>query len=161
MKKIIAGLTILLIAFGNLVAQEKDAATTQLILGSKNFIFKAQTASPQRGQLRNLTSDYDLTIKNDSAIAWLPFFGRSYNANYGSEGGIKFNSSNFAYSIEKAKKKKWDITIKPNDVPDIQTLYLTVYENSQANLQVISTNRESISFNGYIVEGKGSPKKGF
>lgn len=142
-------------------AQDKDAIATLQLLQSQNFIFKAQTASPQRGSVRQLTSDYDLTIKKDTVAAWLPYFGRSYEPQINSEGGIKFTSLKFEYKMEEGKKKKWEITIKPTDVTSVKELYLTVFDNSQASLQVISTGRESISFNGYIVEGTNPGKKGF
>ena len=155
MKKILAILFFNCLVAAKLVAQDLDEASTQRILEAKNYIFKAQTVSPQRGQTRNLTSDYDLTVRNDSVIAWLPYMGRSYSPEYGtSEGGIKFNSAKFDYTIEKGKKKKWDISIKPKDVDDVKQVYLTVFDNGEATLQVISTNRDAISFNGFIVEGK-------
>ena len=161
MKKVIAGIIMLVAICFASKAQEMDAETTQGILDSKNYVFKAKSATPQRGQVRHLTSEYDLVIKKDSVIAWLPFFGRSYEATINSEGGIKFTSTDFAYTIEKAKKKKWEITIKPKDAPDIQQVFLTVFDNGEATLQVLSTNKESMSFHGHIVEGKMQSKKGF
>ncbi len=162
MKKLFIA-AVLLFSITNLIqAQEKDATAIQQLLESRNYIFKARTVSPQRGQLRYLTPDYDLTIRKDTVIAWLPFFGRSNSAGYNNtSGGIKFTSTNFEYTSKKGKRKRWEITIRPGDVSDVQYLYLTVYDNSEALLQVISTNRETISFNGDIIEGLPLAKKGF
>jgi hypothetical protein len=155
MKKTLIGTAFLIMVHGIALAQELDEASTQRILDAKNYIFKAQTMSPQRAQMRTLNSEYDLTVRNDSVIAWLPYVGRSTSPQYGSsEGGIKFTSAKFDYTSEKGKKKKWEITIKPQDVDDVKQVYLTVFENGQATLQVISNSRDAISFNGYIVEGK-------
>ena len=143
-------------------AQDKDAAATQKIVESRNFVFRAQTASSQRGRVQQLTSEYDLSIKRDSIVSWLPFFGRAYTAPINNtEGGIKFTSTDFSYSPRKGKKESWEINIKPNDVQEVQSLYLRVYANGTASLQVTSTNRDMMSFNGYIKESPEPGKKAF
>ena len=143
-------------------AQEKDVSANRQIVEAKNYIFKAQSVNPQRGRSRQLTSEYDLVVTSDSVIAWLPYFGRAYTAPINSsEGGIKFASAEFEYTVKKKKKRSFDIVIKPKDVNDIQALYLTIFDNNKATLRVNSVNRESISFNGYIIEGKEKDKKAF
>ncbi|HEX7845623.1 MAG TPA: DUF4251 domain-containing protein [Chitinophagaceae bacterium] len=159
MKKIIAGLSLLLMMIAA-TAQDKNSAYQ--LIESQNYIFKAQSVFPDRGQLSQLTADYDLAVSKGSVNAWLPFFGRAYSSSYNTtDGGIKFNSTDFEHTVKKGKKNRWEITIKPKDAPDVQYLYLTVFENKRATLQVISTNRESISFNGYIIEGSPAKKKAF
>jgi hypothetical protein len=145
-----------------LYAQEKTELTTRQMLETKNFIFKAQTVNPQRGRLRQLTSEYDVVVTNDTVIAFLPYFGRAYSAPIDpSEGGIKFTSGKFDYSLTAGKKKSWTLKIKPDDIKDVQDLYFTIFENKKATLLVNSMNRESILFNGYIIEGKDQQKKAF
>jgi hypothetical protein len=142
-------------------AQSKDPVENKRIVEAKNFVFSAQTATPQRGRLVNLTSEYDLTIAGDSIIAFLPYFGRAYTAPIpGAEGGIKFTSTNSSYSMT-PKKGKWEIVIRPKDVSDVQELYLDIFDNGSANLRVTSVNRSAISFNGYIREGKARAKRAF
>lgn len=143
-------------------AQEKEAASAQQLIESKNFVFKAESVNPPRGRFRQLTSEYDLVVSVDTVIAFLPYFGRAYSAPINpSEGGIKFTSSDFDYTVEKKKKRSWEVFIKPKDVNDAQELYLTIFDNNRATLRVNNVNRESISFNGYIVEGKEKNKKAF
>ena len=152
----------MLLLTGIIQAQEKNEPTTQQIVESKNYIFKAESVSPPRGRLRHLTSEYDLVVTSDTVIAYLPYFGRAYSAPINpSEGGIKFTSANFEYTADKKKTRSWEILIRPKDAPDIQALYLTIFDNNKASLRVNSLNRESISFNGYIVEGKEKEKKAF
>jgi hypothetical protein len=143
-------------------AQEKTELTTRQMLETKNFIFKAQTVNPQRGRLRQLTSEYDVVVTNDTVIAFLPYFGRAYSAPINpSEGGIKFTSGKFDYSLAAGRKKSWTLKIKPDDIKDVQDLYFTIFDNKKATLLVNSLNRESIVFNGYIIEGKDRQKKAF
>ena len=155
-------LIMMLAGAGLLHAQEKSELTTQQMLETKNFIFKAQTVNPQRGRLRQLTSEYDVVVTNDTVIAFLPYFGRAYSAPINpSEGGIKFTSGKFGYSVAAGKKKSWTLKIKPDDIKDVQDLYFTIFDNKKATLLVNSLNRESILFNGYIIEGKDQEKKAF
>lgn len=143
-------------------AQEKKEPTTEQIVESKNYIFKAESVNSSRSRFRHLGTEYDLAVTSDTIIAWLPYFGRAYSAPINpSEGGIKFTSVDFEYTLEKKKKSSWEILIRPKDARDVQTLYLTVYDNNKASLRVNSINRESISFNGYIIEGKGKDKKAY
>jgi hypothetical protein len=143
-------------------AQEKNEASAQQLIESKNFVFKAETVTPSRGRFRQLTSEYDLVVAGDTVTAFLPYFGRAFSAPINpTDGGIKFTSSDFQYVTEKRKKDGWEIVITPKDAQDVQTLYLTVFDNKKASLRVNSLNRESITFNGYIQEGKQKDKKAF
>ena len=142
-------------------AQDKKPEEVKKIVESKNFIFKAQTVIPQSSSSRILTTDYDLTITGDSVISYLPYFGRAYSAPLDpTKGGIQFTSTKFEYKQIK-DGDEWEITIRPKDATDVQELYLTIFDNSRATLLVNNTNRQSISFNGYVKEGKEKEKKAF
>jgi hypothetical protein len=131
-------------------AQDSKDSALQKIIETKHYIFKAQSALPQRGGLRNLTSSYDMQVIGDSIVTYLPYFGRAYVAPVDpTEGGIKFTSTNFSYTA-KQKKDGWEITILPKDTRDVKQMYLSVSTKGYAKLQVISNNRESISYNGYV-----------
>jgi hypothetical protein len=132
--------------------QEKTAAIKSLV-EAKSFVFKAQTMMPMRGRTRQLTSEYDLRVFNDTLMSYLPYFGRAYSApiNPG-EGGIQFTSTDFDYKVTERRKGGWEITIQPKDVRDIRQVLLNVFESGNASLQVISNNRDPIFFNGYVTE---------
>ena len=135
----------------------KESQVSQWIQG-KTYTFVAQSVMPVSGPVRQLTSEYTLTIAGDTTDSYLPYFGRSYSPPISNEGGIKFTSTSSTYEISPRKKDGWNISIKPTDVRDIQRLQLTVFENGTASLQVTSANRQAISFNGYI--RKNEMKKG-
>lgn len=145
--------------------QDKEDSSIEQAIQTKNFIFKAESATPQRGRMRQLAPDYDVVVRPDSIISALPYFGRAYTAPINSsDGGINFTSSSFDYSVNQINKKKksyWEIKIKPKDVSDVSELYLTVFDNGSASLRVNSNNRESISFDGIVHEGKPIDKKAF
>jgi len=89
----------------------KIAHVTKL-LNEQSYIFKANFANPSRGGSRSLTSDYDLTVSKDTIVAYLPYFGRAYMADYNSnDGGIKFTVTNFTYKVTISKNGNRDIFI--------------------------------------------------
>ena len=152
-------LTLLAIVFlvvKSIKAQELDSAVVVKAIETKNYVFKAQTASPQRGGFRQLTSEYDFVVRPDTLVSYLPYYGRSFSAPVNTtDAGLQFTSMNFEYSVKKNKKKnRWDITVKPKDVSRIRDLNLTVFDNGRASLRVNSNDREAITFDGYLKTNK-------
>jgi hypothetical protein len=167
MKKLLLPLfclvTVLTLPVTIIQAQDKDKATNTRIVDEKNYIFKAQQALPMRGQTRQLTTEFDLMVTPDTVIAFLPYFGRAYQAPVNPmEGGIKFTSTDFKYkSSTKSKKGSWKIIIEPKDANGVSALQLEIFDNGQASLNVTQTHKDPISFSGFIVEGKERNKKAF
>jgi hypothetical protein len=122
---------------------------------SQNYVFKAQTVMPMSGRTRQLTSDYDLKVTKESIVSDLPYFGRAYSAPIDpTKGGIEFTSKDFDYTLTPNKKDGWTALIKPKDYRDVQQMTLNISSTGYATLQVTSTNRQPISFNGIIVAPK-------
>jgi hypothetical protein len=110
---------------------------------------------PSSGRQRILTSEYTVTVRKDSIISDLPYFGRAYTAPIGTtDGGIKFTSVDFGYAINPRKKGGWEVNIKPRDGQDVQNMAFTIYGNGKAYLSINSNNRQAISFNGHISNTK-------
>lgn len=128
---------------------------------SGNYIFVAQFALPMSGSTVSLTSEEDLAISPDTVAAYLPYYGRAYQAPLDpSQGGINFTSLKFDYKITNNKKGGWYITIIPKDVTNTQKLSLDVTTTGQARLQVLSVDRQPITFIGYLKENS-QPQKAF
>lgn len=131
--------------------KDKKAAITQAV-ESRNYVFKAQTALPQSGSTRQLTTDFDLRVSKDTIVSDLPYFGRAYTAPMNpAEGPLRFTTTNFEYSITDRKKGGWDVVITPKDMHDPRQLTLTIFDNGSASVVVTSYNRQPISFNGYVI----------
>lgn len=125
------------------------------LIESKHYVFQAQMAQPSRGTSRQLTGGYELRVLGDTLIAQLPYFGRAYQAPADLRGGgIEFTSTNYAYTVAPQKKGRWNITFAPRDKRDVREMNLSVSDDGYANLQVLSNNREPISFSGIVVELK-------
>lgn len=169
MRKLVLFLVAGLFIASSLTAQNKDNLTRKELkaekkatmekeveekLKSKNFTFKARQANPMSGSSINLTSEYDLKMKNDSAFAYLPFFGVAYRAEYGStEGGIKFEEIASEYKMN-LKKDIYTIEFTVKSSKDQYDCVFTISKSGYGTLQISSNNRQQISFYG-ILEGLG------
>jgi hypothetical protein len=145
-------------AYGQDSKKERDslkAVSVTNMMAAKDYVFKAESVSPVKGGIKHLSGDYTLIVSNDTVVADLPYYGRAYQAGYGSsDGGIKFTSTNFEYAVTHSKKDEWDVNLKPKDYKNVQLMILTIFDNSRATLRVNSHNRQPISFDGYIEERK-------
>lgn len=138
-------------------AQQTDTAAQQVGNGISNrkFTFTAQTALPQTGRLIQLTSPYDISIKGDTIISYLPYYGRAYVAPMNTQdAGLAFTTTSFSYEVEKGKNGDWLLTIKTKDLRDNYTLLFTIYSNRNAQLLVSSGNQQPIRFEGYVATKK-------
>lgn len=152
---------------------QTNKETTTKIVTDKHYTFVANTAMPmanndiskvlsqlpggQGGSSINLTgSQYDVQVTKDSVVAYLPYYGRSYNAPYpASEGGIKFTSKDFSYVESKGKKGNYTIQINTKDVKrENYRLTINISSSGYASLMASSVNKQPITFNGYLSESK-------
>lgn len=134
-------------------AQDKKEKKEQIknIVEAQSYVFKAQSALPTIGIMRQLTGDYDLRISKDTIVSDLPYFGRAYSAPLNpSEGPLQFTSTDFQYAVADRKKGGWEVTITPKDVNDPRQLNMSISDNGYASVVVTSYNRQPISFNGYV-----------
>ena len=119
---------------------------------SKNFTVVVNYANPMRMNPIFLTSEYDLRIKNDSAFAYLPYYGVAHVAPYDSnESGIKFAEPMTDYTINRNKKSTgWDIRFRVKSKISAYDVIMNVYNNGSSTITVSSYERDMITFNGEI-----------
>jgi len=125
---------------------------------SKNFVFDARTANPMKGASRTLTSEYDVTVKNDSVFCYLPYFGVAYTADYGStQGPLTFDQPVKNYTME-TDKKGYVVEVKTSNKSDAIEFTFHISETGSTSLTVNSTNRQSITFFGDIQKNEEKKK---
>lgn len=121
------------------------------MIRSQNFTFIAERVNPLRGSSRILTSYYDVLVKKDTLICYLPYFGRAYQAPVDpSKDALDFKSYKFTYNVTLNNNDEWQVYIHPNDYSDVQQMYFQIFGNGTATLNVVSTNRDAISFYGHV-----------
>jgi len=134
---------------------QERAEKVQKMVEAQDYRFVAQHALPMSMRSVYLTSEYDLRVSKDTISAFLPYFGRAYVAPMNpSEGGIKFESRNFTYRLENAKKGGWIAYMSIKDTQRRVEMILNITESGSANLSVNDDTRQNISFNGYVEERK-------
>lgn len=165
MKKLIA---LLLIAMGifagagiaQIPSKKSDKNAREAALKTKiesgHFTFIAQFIQPLGGGQHYLTDEYDLRVKKDSVIAWLPYIGRVYMDPpvFPDDDGVKFSSTKFDYKLQPKKKNGWMITIDLNDVKRSSKLIFDISTSGSAYLKVLSNTRDEVSYLGYVKEDK-------
>jgi hypothetical protein len=125
------------------------------MINSKNYTFLAQYAQPLGRRQIPLTTEYTLTVRNDSLISYLPYFGQAYVAPINPEdAGLMFTSTHFDYVANPTKKGGYTIIIKPKEEPKANQLILNITSTGYASLQVLSQNRQTISFRGVMRQEK-------
>lgn len=153
MKKI-AGFLLLLLAFARISsAQQTDPQILQSAIDAKTFVFEARQATGMRGRMIQLDPGYTLNVTPEQVVGSLPFFGRSYEGTMGtSDGGLNFELTEYTYTVKPRKKGGWDITIKPSQTQDIQSIYLTIQKTGNTSLRITSNSKEGMSYQGIILE---------
>jgi len=141
--------------------KERRAAKVEEVhqlIKSGNFRFVARTATPLAGSKIDLTSPYDLEMRGDSVKAYLPYFGRAYQASYGSsDGGIKFEELSKEKTVEfNERKSSYLISFEVKDQRDSYKISLSVGVSGYADLRISPTNRQAISYYGIV---EALPKK--
>ena len=149
---------------------QTDKATTAKIVEGKTYTFVATSAIPLNstdinnilskmggnagGGMINLSgASYDVKITADSVVAYLPYYGRSYNAPLNrDDSGFKFLSKDFTYSSKNRKKGGWEVIINTKDTKESPRLSFSISENGYGSLIITSNNKQSITYNGYLAE---------
>jgi len=102
-----------------------------------------------------MSAGYELIVNKQKVTTTLPYFGKAYLPPVDpTQGGFRFTSKKFRYNISNETKGGWDIQIIPEDVENVQELYLSVGADGYATLHVTSMNRQAISYYGYISKNK-------
>ena len=123
---------------------------TKTALENKDFVFSATQMLPSGARSRSLTSTYDVRVKNDTIICYLPYMGTAHMASYGgNESPMDFTQPIEKYQFEKTKKG-YEIKFSVNNKSDRLNFFFQIADNGSSSLSVNSTNRSSISYIGNI-----------
>ena len=131
--------------------QVTNSDSLQSMINAHNFVFVPQFVNPVGISRRDVSGgNYDFTVKKDTVISYLPFFGRGYIAPLSpTDVDFDFTSTKFSYTILPAKHG-WNISIKPADQHYLHEFYFKVFNNGSASLTITSIDRSSLSYDGYI-----------
>ncbi|WP_370896512.1 DUF4251 domain-containing protein [Chryseobacterium gossypii] len=151
-----------------------DSKTVDALVNSQEFTFNAQRANPTNYDVINimnsmpnststrileLNAGYTVELRNNVLDVVLPYFGRSFNPTYGnSDNSYRFTSKDFTVNKSQNKKGNWVVRIKPNDTQNVDEIIIEVYKNGKAFTSVRSSNKQPISYDGYISKNEERAK---
>jgi hypothetical protein len=131
--------------------ETQQADPYKALIAAQNYSFVAQRAVPLSMPPRQLMSDYELKITKDSIVAYLPYYGKTTAFAVGSDAaGFNFTAKNFKYTQSEKKKGGWNVKISFKDAGNVNQMNLNVSSTGYTSLEVTSSDRESISYNGGI-----------
>lgn len=132
-------------------SEKLTSSKVQNLVNDQRFIFTAESMTPLRGRMQILTTPYDVIVKKDTLICYLPYFGRAYQVPSNPNNvGVQFTSNKYDYTFSPAKKNSWEIKLVPKDMTDIREMTLDIYNDGSAYLNILSNFRDAISYKGYI-----------
>jgi hypothetical protein len=132
---------------------ERDAQIAQAVdkaLTKRHYTVDIDMMYPTSGPAKRLQFGYILKVEGDTMTSYLPYFGTAYDAPYSGGNGLDFTEPIKEYKAEQVKKDKTRITIKVDHDSDHLTYTLEIFDNGNVSLNVISTRREPINFNGSL-----------
>jgi hypothetical protein len=135
---------------GNQVSSTATPLQLTQAIDNDQWIFSADHASPVYGRSRNLSGSYFVKCNKHELTVALPYYGQ-LTSTAGAYGGnpLDFSSAEFKLSKENAHNSRWTVTIEsPN--PEVRSMVFSFYDNGNAQLNVIMTNRSGISFTGKV-----------
>ena len=144
-------------ATSGLSKEERRAQTRKHVeecLAARSFKIDVRDMQTLRYGSRNLTSVWNVEVRNDSLISYLPYFGNAYSVTpYGSSNskGLNFSERILSYEQERnQRKERTSITIQVANDEDKYTYLIEIYDNGYSNVSVRSFNRDYISFSGEL-----------
>lgn len=137
-------------------AQAQDSAAMTMLkqwVDAKAFTFKAVSMTPSKGGTRQLNSvTYAVKVSGDTVVCDLPYVGQVYNISAATTGqsGMNFISYKSTYTSKPGKKNKLLLTIKTKDLNADRDLSFVFFDNGTATLNITSSDRQFISYQGRI-----------
>jgi len=130
--------------------QAKKIKEIRTLLEERTYVFTPTHAMPMGGGSIHLNFSFDAEINKDTINSYLPFFGVAYRAEYGARrSALDFIQPVTDYRMEK-DKDGYQINFEVKNKMDNLIFTFHISETGYATLNVISTDRQAISYYGRI-----------
>lgn len=128
----------------------KQEAFIKNLITQQQYTFSVNSATAYNGSTFRNVSEYELTIKNDSVFAYLPYFGRSFSADLTSDGGIDLECLMQNFKI-KETKRRYEISFEAEDGKRKNyDINLSIGKSGFADLSIRPENKTVINYDGEI-----------
>lgn len=129
---------------------QKQAADVKDSIACRHFTIDVNMAYPQSHSAVNLNTTYSLRLIGDSVVSYLPYYGRAYSVPYGGGNALNFSGKAKNYIVSYPKKDMTRILFNVTNEEDSYKFTLEIFDNGSSTIDVISNNREPISFSGQL-----------
>lgn len=133
----------------------EDFDELRKLVESRKFAIEQTWANPMGGGMINLIDNPNhIRVKGDSVDVFLPYFGvRHMGGGYGSEGGIRFEGVPSKFNVkENRDRQRIIVSFEAGKGTENLQFSITLFTNGNANTSVNSSQRNSISYQGELVE---------
>ena len=117
--------------------EEQKAKEIKEMIENGRFTIEVDRALPMGGRTVHLTTPYSLEMRGDSAISYLPYFGRAYSLPYGGGDGMRFEESITDYQSTFDKKGTARIKFVARTKEDTFRFDVQVFSNGSAKRRLI------------------------
>lgn len=133
-----------------LAEERRDMARLSDSLSVRTLTIDFDYVIPQRMLPRHLSSNYSVRIQGDSVFSYLPFFGVAYDTDFSNRdrSPLDFQERLSEYDVSQPKTDRFDVTLVTRRNRENLIYRIEIFGNGRATLNVNSSSRESISFNG-------------
>jgi len=123
----------------------------EALIGTKEFVFKANTASPIGFKTVGLTPNlYYVRFQPDLVVSFMPYYGKAYgNMGFSNDTGLNFEGIPEEFTSSTGKKS-YQVKVKVSSEGNAYTLIITIRFDGVTSLSISSNNRSNIVFDGYI-----------
>ncbi len=129
---------------------ERDAATKKALteaIAKKQWRIAIQSMSTLRYGSSVVSFGYQVELKGDTLVSYLPYMGDVYMPSFSSD-GLNFEAPITSYQESRPKPDLTKIELTTKTREDEYVYIFEIFDNGHANLHVRSRNRDSISFTG-------------
>lgn len=120
------------------------------MMNDHNFVFRPTQAIPMSGSTIQLDFSFSAKIKGDTIDSYLPYYGRAYHVDYGAQKGpFNFTLPIKDYTLNN-NKNGYVVNFEVQKGQDNIKYNFTIFDNGFTNLNIVSTNRQPISYYGTI-----------
>ena len=153
---VMMGLVLVMVSCSTLTSAERAEREAKIekavakMLAERRYTVDVSMMYPKSGRAQNVTSNYSLEVRGDSLVSYLPYFGRGYSLPIGGGKGLNFSAPIKNYHSEKGKKGRTRVEIQVDNTEDFLTYSLDIFPNGSTTIDVVSREREPITFSGQM-----------
>ncbi|MBR0432598.1 MAG: DUF4251 domain-containing protein [Bacteroidaceae bacterium] len=134
---------------------ERRARTQQAVaeaLAARQLNISITSMSSARYGTRTVSFGFNLEVKGDTLVSYLPYVGRVYRSSVLSTPiGLNFEAPILAFQESRPKGNRTRLDLRVKTIEDVYDYVIEVYDSGKATIFVRGQYRDAISFDGDVV----------